>query len=64
MKDSEKIPNKLLFTRIEVARFCKCNLSTIQAWTNKGLLTCFSVNGKIYYRKSDIELFTKQMSEN
>jgi hypothetical protein len=64
MKDSEKIPNELLFTRMEVAHYCKRNLSTIQAWTNKGLLTCFSVDGKIYYRKFDIELFTNQMSKN
>ncbi len=64
MKESEKTPNKLLFTRIEVAQYFKCDLSTIQAWTNKGLLTCFSAGRIIYYQKSDIKLFTKQINKN
>jgi hypothetical protein len=49
-------PKEQLLTREEVAQFFKCDLSTIHNWTKKGLLTSYSVYGRVYYKMSEIEL--------
>jgi hypothetical protein len=47
--------NDELLTREEVAKYFKCDLSTIHNWTNEGLLLSCSVKGRVYYKMSDIE---------
>jgi hypothetical protein len=48
-------PNEQLLTREETANFFKCDLSTIHNWTKKGDLLSHSVNGRVYYKMSDVE---------
>jgi hypothetical protein len=48
--------NDELLTREEVAKYFKCDLSTIHNWTKKGLLISYSVYGRVYYKMTDLEL--------
>jgi len=56
MKESLENENKQIFTKEELAKYLNCNLSTIDNWTKKGLLTSYYANGRVYYKMSDIEL--------
>jgi len=49
-----KTPDELL-TRSQTANFLKINLSTLYLWTKKGLLKSYSISGKVYYKRSEIE---------
>ena len=56
MKNSLENQKKQILTRKELADYFTCDLSTIQNWTKKGLLTSYFANGRVYYKMSDIEL--------
>lgn len=49
-----KKPEELL-TRKETAALLKINLSTLHAWANKGTITPFGCNGRVYFKRSEIE---------
>ncbi len=44
-----------LLTRKEVSALLKINLSTVHAYSNKGILNPIGLSGKVYYRRSEIE---------
>lgn len=49
-----KEPDELL-TREETAQKLKINLSTLHNWTKNGTLVSYGINGRVYYRNSEIE---------
>lgn len=52
---SVKSPVSELMTRDEVASFFKINLSTLHAWTKKGKLKAYAVEGRVYYKRAEVE---------
>jgi len=44
----------------ETARFLKISTRTLQAYRDKGLLSFIQINGKIYFKSSDIEAFLEK----
>lgn len=44
-----------LMTREEVALYFKINLSTLYAWTKKGKLRAYAIEGRVYYKRAEIE---------
>ena len=49
-----KKPTEYL-TRKEVSILLKCNLSTIHNWTKKGTLIPYGIDGRVYYKRSEVE---------
>lgn len=49
-----KEPTELL-TRKQVAKMFSVNLSTIHNWTQKGALTSYGKQGRVYYKRKEIE---------
>ncbi|WP_037319454.1 helix-turn-helix domain-containing protein [Salegentibacter sp. Hel_I_6] len=49
-----KTPEEYL-SRKETAALLKVNLSTLHAWANKGTITPFGINGRVYFKRSEIE---------
>ncbi len=49
-----KEPEELM-TRQEVAAYFKVDLSTVWKWSKKGTLTTYGVQGRVYYKRSEIE---------
>jgi predicted DNA-binding transcriptional regulator AlpA len=47
-------PDRLL-TREETADYLKIDLSTLWKWSKTGKLPSYGINGRVYYRSSDIE---------
>lgn len=43
-----------LMTRDEVSKFLKVNLSTLHNWSKQGKLIPFGLQGRVYYKRSDI----------
>lgn len=50
-------PNKQTeyLTREETANLLKINLSTLHNWTKKGTISSYSLEGRVYYKRSDID---------
>jgi len=42
-------------TRNEVAKMLKINLSTVHNWTKKGVLTGYYIQGRVYYKRAEVE---------
>jgi excisionase family DNA binding protein len=42
-------------TRSEVAKFFKCDLSTVHNWTVKGKLKAYYTGSRVYYRRDEIQ---------
>lgn len=42
-------------TRQETANLLKIDLSTLYNWTKKGKLSAYGIEGRVYYKKSDID---------
>lgn len=49
-----KTPEEYL-TRKETAELLKINLSTLYLWTKKGVLQSVGCQGKVYYKRSEVE---------
>lgn len=49
-----KKPTEYL-TRKEVSLLLKCNLSTIHNWTKKGTLIPYGIDGRVYYKRNEVE---------
>ena len=47
-------PTKFL-TRKEVAEMLQINLSTVHNWSKKGVLKANSIQGRIYYKRKEVE---------
>jgi len=44
-----------LLTRKQVAKMLNVNLTTIHNWTKKGTLTSYGIEGRVYYKRTEIE---------
>lgn len=44
-----------LMTRKEASQYLNINLSTLNTWTKKGVLTSYGIEGRIFYKRQDIE---------
>lgn len=53
-KDFQPKEAEEYLTRQEAAERLKINLSTLWAWTKKGILAAYGVQGRVYYKSSDI----------
>lgn len=42
-------------TRQETASLLKIDLSTLHSWTKKGKLISYGIQGRVYYKRADIE---------
>lgn len=42
-------------TRQEVADLLKINLTTLWSWTNKKKLNSYGIEGRVYYKRSEVE---------
>jgi DNA invertase Pin-like site-specific DNA recombinase len=49
-----KEPSQYL-TRNEVAKMLKIDLSTVHNYSNKGILKRYSMGGRVYYLRSEVE---------
>lgn len=43
-----------LMTREETAKFLQVNLSTLHNWSKQGKLVPFGLQGRVYYKRSEI----------
>ena len=48
-------PNNILMTRNEVAKYFNLSLTTINSWSNDGILKRYRTSTKVYYKKSEID---------
>jgi excisionase family DNA binding protein len=46
---------KEYYTREEVAKLLNIDLSTLHNWVKKGKFTKFSIGGRVYFKRSEIE---------
>lgn len=49
-----KQPTEYL-TRQEVAELLKVDLSTVHNWTKKGKLKSYGIEGRVYYKRQEVE---------
>ena len=49
-----KTPTEYL-TRKQVAKMLDINLTTLNNWTNKGVLTSYGIQGRVYYKRDEVE---------
>lgn len=42
-------------TRQETASLLKIDLSTLHSWTKKGKLISYGIQGRVYYKRADLE---------
>lgn len=49
-----KTPTQYL-TRKEVAKMLHIDLKTLYNWTNKEVLTSYGIQGRVYYKRDEVE---------
>ena len=49
-----KTPTEYL-TRKQVAKMLDINLTTLNNWTNRGTLTSYGIQGRVYYKRDEVE---------
>ena len=49
-----KTPTAYL-TRKQVAKMLDINLTTLNNWTNKGVLISYGIQGRVYYKRDEVE---------
>ena len=49
-----KTPTEYL-TRKQVAKMLDINLTTLNNWTNRGVLTSYGIQGRVYYKRDEVE---------
>lgn len=47
-------PNEELLTREEVAKFLKCDLSTVHNLKKEGILPYYKLKGRVYFKKHEV----------
>ena len=55
-----KAPEEYL-TRKETAELLKINLSSLWNWTRKKRLKAYGIEGKVYYKRSEVESALKEL---
>ena len=49
-----KTPTQYL-TRKQVAKMLDINLTTLNNWTNRGALISYGIQGRVYYKRDEVE---------
>ena len=49
-----KTPTQYL-TRKQVAKMLDINLTTLNNWTKKRILTSYAIQGRVYYKRDEVE---------
>lgn len=49
-----KTPTEYL-TRKQVAKMLDINLTTLNNWTNKGVLISYGIQGRVYYKRDEVD---------
>ena len=49
-----KTPTQYL-TRKQLAKMLDINLTTLNNWTNRGALTSYGIQGRVYYKRDEVE---------
>ena len=49
-----KTPTQYL-TRKQVAKMLDINLTTLNNWTNRGVLISYGIQGRVYYKRDEVE---------
>ena len=49
-----KTPTEYL-TRKQVAKMLDINLTTLNNWTKKRILTSYAIQGRVYYKRDEVE---------
>lgn len=49
-----KTPTQYL-TRKQIAKMLDINLTTLNNWTNKGVLISYGIQGRVYYKRDEVE---------
>mgnify|MGYP002743682497 FL=1 len=49
-----KMPTEYL-TRKQVAKMLDINLTTLNNWTKKRILTSYAIQGRVYYKRDEVE---------
>ena len=44
-----------LLTRKEIAKLLRVSLPTLHDWTKRGVVKAYRIEGKVYYKRSEIE---------
>ena len=44
-----------LLTRKEIAKLLRVSLPTLHDWTKRGIIKGYRIEGKVYYKRSEIE---------
>ena len=50
----QSIQKKELMSRIETSELLGVNLVTVHKWVNQGLLSCYKLGGKVYFKRSEV----------
>jgi excisionase family DNA binding protein len=46
-------------TRVEAAEFLNASLVSIRAWSKKGLIKPYTIGGRVFFKRSEIEASLK-----
>ncbi|EIW94073.1 Helix-turn-helix domain [Capnocytophaga ochracea] len=58
-----KTPTQYL-TRKQVAKMLDINLTTLNNWTNRGALTSYGIQGRVYYKRDEVERAFIKLKQN
>jgi hypothetical protein len=53
-KQLEEKDSEVLMSRQETIDFLKIDSSTLWSWTKKGLINCYGIQARRYYKKKDV----------
>jgi excisionase family DNA binding protein len=48
-----------LMTRVEAAEFLNASLVSIRAWSKKGLIKPYTIGGRVFFKRSEVEASLK-----
>jgi len=54
--------NVILLSREETKAFLKTTFPTLRKWTVEGLLTCYQLGGRVYYKQHEVLNALKRIS--
>jgi excisionase family DNA binding protein len=52
-----------LMTRVEAAEFLNASLVSIRAWSKKGLIQPYTIGGRVFFKRSEVESALKQKNK-
>jgi hypothetical protein len=53
-KQLEEKDSEVLLSRKETCDLLKIDSSTLWSWTNKGIINCYGIQNRRYYKKEDV----------